>query len=67
MKQLRMFKLSGRTDLVDTFRTKEKSGAEGGTIAEKAQQWQFYYRMSFMKPYMYKRRYNRIMQVCKVS
>ena len=44
-------------DLEDTFRTKEKSGAEGGTIAEKAQQWQFYDRMSFMKPYMYKRRY----------
>ena len=54
-------------DLVDTFRTKEKSGAEGGTIAEKAQQWQFYDRMTFMKPYMYKRRYSRIMQVRKVS
>ena len=43
-------------DLVDTFRSKEKSGAEGGTVAEKAQNWAFYDRMSFMKPYMYKRR-----------
>ena len=39
-------------DLVDTFRQK-KSGAEGGSVA---QNWTFYDRMSFMKPYMYKRR-----------
>ena len=37
-------------------RQKEKSGAEGGSVAEKAQNWAFYDRMSFMKPYMYKRR-----------
>ena len=43
-------------DLVDTFRQKEKSDAEGGSAAEKAQNWAFYNRMSFMKPYVYKRR-----------
>ena len=43
-------------DLVDTFRQKEKSGAEGGSVAEKAQNWAFYDKMSFMKIYIYKRR-----------
>ena len=41
-------------DLVDTFRSTEKSGAEGASVAEKAQNWGFYNRMSFMKPYIYK-------------
>ena len=46
-----MFLPSGKI-VVDEFRTKEKSRAEGGTIAEKAQQWQYYDHISFMKPYI---------------
>ena len=32
--------------LVDTFRTKDRSGAEGTDIQEKAKQWKFYDAMS---------------------
>ena len=39
-------------DLLDTFRRKVKSGAGGGNASEKASQWRFYQRMSFIKPYI---------------
>ena len=39
-------------DLLDTFRRKVKSGSAGGTAADKASQWRFYNRMSFVKPYI---------------
>ena len=32
---------------MDTFRQKEKSGAEGGSVAEKAQNWAFYIQDEF--------------------
>ena len=31
----------------------KKSGAEGQTLAEKASNWAYYDKMSFMKPYIY--------------
>ena len=36
--------------LVDTFRKKDKSGSQGGTQREKAEQWRFFCAMSFMRP-----------------
>ena len=39
-------------DLLDTFRRKVKSGSAGGTAADKASEWRFYNRMSFVKPYI---------------
>ena len=43
--------------LVDTFRTKDRSGAEGSVIQEKAKQWKFYEAMSFIRPYLSKCKY----------
>ena len=43
-------------DLHDTFRRKVKSGSAGGSAAEKAAQWRFYNRMSFVKPYILHRK-----------
>ena len=43
-------------DLCDTFRRKEKSGAEGTTIEERSASWRFYDRMSFMRPHIQSRR-----------
>ena len=43
-------------DLVDTFRQKEKSGAEGTTIEERSASWSFYDRMSFMRAHIQSRR-----------
>ena len=39
-------------DLLDTFRRHLKSGSAGGSAAERASQWRFYQRMSFIKPYI---------------
>ena len=39
-------------DLVDTFRQKENSGAEGTTVEERSASWHFYDCMSFMCPHI---------------
>ena len=43
-------------DLVDTFRQKKKSGAEGTTVEERLASWHFYDHMSFMRPHIQSRR-----------
>ena len=41
--------------LVDTYRTKDRSGAEGPDMSEMVQRWQFYDMMLFMQPYIARR------------
>ena len=43
-------------DLCDTFRCKEKSGAEGTTVEERSASWCFYDCMSFMHPHIQSQR-----------
>ena len=42
---------------MDTFRRKvDKSGSGGGPISDRAAQWRFYDRMSFIKEYIVNRK-----------
>ena len=44
-------------DLVDTFHRKvDKSGSAGGAISNRAAQWRFYDKMSFIKEYIVNRK-----------
>ena len=44
-------------DFVDTFRRKvDKSGSASGAISDRAAQWRFYDRMSFIKEYIVNRK-----------
>ena len=41
--------------LVDMFRTKDRSGAEGPDMSEMVQRWRFFNMMYFMQPYIARR------------
>ena len=43
--------------LIDTFRTKDRLGAEGSDIQEKARLWKFYDAVFFIRPYVSKCEY----------